>query len=1092
MRSVYRFLRSAAGLVVVWCFLLSVVAFAQFDTATVLGTVRDDGGNVVAGAKVMLTNLGTGIEANASTDENGAYQFLNVKLGTYKVSAEAKGFSIAVASGITATVGARQRVDLTLKVGALTETVQVTDGASLVETETSDRGQIINRQQIVELPLNGRQYSALAILTTGIRQSTLAASVDSQGGDAREGSFNANGLRSTFNNFLLDGVDNNSYGTSNQNFSNQAMQVSPDALEEFKVVTNNMSAEFGRSGGAVINASVKSGTNDFHGALWEFVRNTNLNAVGFFKPLGGVKPVLQRNQFGGVIGGPIRRNKTFFFLSYEGFREVSRVPLFSSLPTMNDRIGLFDKPVRNPLTNETFVANVAIPTNKLSPFALQVLKNLPTPTIAGRANNFQYSPSSKDFNDKADLKFDHHFNARINAFVRIGQRKSNVFNEPSIPGASGGAGNGFTRVLNQQLAGAVTWTPTMTSLLEFRMGLTRTRAGKEPVGIGGPSMRELFGITGLPEDRSLTGPLTTQNVTGFSSLGRRPSNPQWQHPFVVNPKVNYSLTLGRHSLKTGYEFQRIHTEIMDVNPLYGQDTYGGNFSRPTGGVADSATYNLADFLFGLRSNYALVNLFIAQYRQRMHFGYLQDDFKVNSKLTLNLGVRYEYATPQFERDNKVSNYDPTANAIVFPTGDSLAGRALLNPDRNNWGPRLGFAYTAGWGLVARGGYGISYNHFNRAGTGNLLAVNGPQVVNGTVNQIPTDATFRTTQQGYPADFTAPSSFRPLNASVKFIPRDLPSSYVQNWFLSIQKEVARNTLVDIGYVGNHALKLPMTADFNQARPNGATENSNLQVRRRIQQFAAINHYFPGGWSAYHGLQLRFERRAAGGLYLLSSFTYSKALDNSAQILENPNGNSSGPQNYFNLAAEKGVSAYDQTLTSVTSVVWDAPLGKGRKFGANMHAAAEALIGGWQMSFINNMWSGQPITLTYAPAAAFAVGSGNPRPNIIGEVLAPEGQRTITNYFNAANVVIPTDRTQPFGNVGRNTVRSHPFYQFDFGLHKNFRLPRENMKLQLRGEFFNLLNKTNFYPANGNRSNTGFGTINRTFDPRQIQLALKLTF
>jgi hypothetical protein len=449
-----------------------------------------------------------------------------------------------------------------------------------------------------------------------------------------------------------------------------------------------------------------------------------------------------------------------------------------------------------------------------------------------------------------------------------------VFNEPLIPGPSGGSGNGFTRVLNQQLAGAVTWTPTPSSLLEFRMGLTRTRAGKEPVGIGGPSMRELFGITGLPEDRSLTGPITTQNITGFTSLGRRPSNPQWQHPYNVNPKVNYSFQLGRHALKTGYEFQRIHTEIMDVNPLYGQDTYGGNFSRPTGGPADSATYNLADFLFGLRSNYALVNFFIAQYRQRMHFGYVQDDFKVNSKLTLNLGVRYEYATPQWERDLKASNFDPATNTIVLAKDGSLAERALLNPDRNNWGPRLGFAYTAGWGFVARGGYGISYNHFNRAGTGNLLAVNGPQVVLGTVSQLPTETTFRPTMQGYPADFTAPSSFRPLNASVKHIPRDTQSSYVQNWFLSIQREVARNTLVDVAYVGNHALKLPMFADFNQARPNGPTENATLQARRRIPTYAAITINFPGGWSNYHRrlaieLHQQYVERPANHLALFAS-------------------------------------------------------------------------------------------------------------------------------------------------------------------------------------------------------------------------------
>ena len=281
MNSVPRILRRAARMVVVMCFLLPTAVFAQFDTATVLGTVRDASSNVVPGAKIVLTNIGTGISATATTDENGSYQFLNVKIGTYRVSAEMTGFSTAVAEGFTVTVNARLRVDLSLKVGALTETVQITDGVKLVEAESSDRGQIINRQQIVELPLNGRQYSSLALLSTGIRQSTLSQSVDSQGGDAREGSFNANGLRSTFNNFMLDGVDNNSYGTSNQNFSNQAMQVSPDALEEFKVVTNNMSAEFGRSGGATINASVKSGTNEFHGSLWEFVRNTSLNATGF-------------------------------------------------------------------------------------------------------------------------------------------------------------------------------------------------------------------------------------------------------------------------------------------------------------------------------------------------------------------------------------------------------------------------------------------------------------------------------------------------------------------------------------------------------------------------------------------------------------------------------------------------------------------------------------------------------------------------------------------------------------------------------------------------------------------------------------------
>src|SRR4051812_39228672 len=354
--------RSAiVGLLVLLLF--PAISTAQFDAATVLGTVRDSSGAVVPGATVTLKNAATGITATSVTDEHGDYQFFNARVGSYSVRAELQGFSVAEAENFAVTVNARQRVDLTLKVGNVGETVVVSGAATLLESESSERGTIIDKEQIVNLPLNGRAYADLALLSPGVRRSAIA--------DSRDASFNVNGLRSAVNSFILDGVDNNSYGTSNQGFSNQVVQVSPDAVEQFKVETNNFSAEFGRTGGAVINASMRSGTNAFRGTVWEFNRNTALNAVGFFKPTSGVKPKLQRNQFGFVFGGPVVRNRTFFFADYEGFRQIRKELMFASIPTLAQRQGVLGKAIQNPITGEIYAEGV-IPASAITPFARKV------------------------------------------------------------------------------------------------------------------------------------------------------------------------------------------------------------------------------------------------------------------------------------------------------------------------------------------------------------------------------------------------------------------------------------------------------------------------------------------------------------------------------------------------------------------------------------------------------------------------------------------------------------------------------------------------------------------------------------------------
>lgn len=1064
----------------------AVVALGQFETATVLGTVRDRTDAVISGARVTLTNLDTNISVSMETDENGNYEFFNVRPGRYRLTAERSGFALTSTGEVRVSVGARQRVDLQLSIGQVAERIEVQAVAPLVESESSQRGQVIEARKIVDLPLNGRNYADLALLSAGVRRSSYAVA-----NPPREGSFNVNGQRSTFNNFQLDGVDNNAYGTSNQGFSNQVVNLPPDAITEFRIVTNNMSAEYGRTSGAVINASMRSGTNEFHGSLWEFLRNDKLNATGFFPPPGGQKPLMRRNQFGFVFGGPIRRDRLFFFTDYEGFRERTGFLVTSNLPTAAQRQGIFAIAVTNPLTGKIYPANTPIPRTDYSNVARFILDNLPLPNSPVNPNQYVNLRRDRNNTDKMDAKMDGQLSSRLTAFVRASHRKTNLFQAPEIPGLAGGDGNGFIRILNQQLAWGLTWTTSPASLFEFRMGLSKTRAGKEPPFIGGASMRELFGITGLPEDRRLTGGITAQEVQGFSRFGRQPTNPQWQHPFVYNPRAVYSHIVGRHSLKTGYEYQRIHTEIQDVNPLYGQDFYQGNFSG----------HPLADFIFGLRSRYALTNFFIAQYRQYGHMAYLQDDFKVTSKLTLNLGVRYEYFTPQWEADNRLSNYDPVTNRLVLAKSGSIADRAQVNPDRNNWAPRIGFAYALNPRTAIRSGYGISYVHFNRSGGGNILAINGPQVVNAIVNQTPRDPGFRTVDQGYPTGLTDPERFNPLASNISYIPRDTRTGYVQNWFFSIQREILPQTVFDIAYVGNRSNKLILFADFNQARPQRPGENAPLQARRPIQQFAAITITCPCAWANYHALQVKVERRYAAGLALLNSFTWSKALDNAGQALEDQgNGNRSSPQNFYDLRAEKGPSGYDQRLNNTTSLVWDVPFGRGRRFGSAIGSMADAVLGGWTVSGIHTLTSGEPLNILWAAPANFQVsditadwrGAISYRPNLVGPAKFSEAERAGTvRYLNPAGFALPTDPSQPFGNLGRNAIYGPNFWQLDVNIQKQFRLS-ERFAVQFRSEFFNLLNRTNFRAPVINRSAPNFGLFTNTYPPRQVQFALKLSF
>jgi hypothetical protein len=1099
-----------------WLFVLGLLflppaVFAQFDTAEVLGTATDPSGAVLANVSVVLRNQDTGVEAKTSTDASGNYDFFDVKVGRYTITAQLDGFATFTTTGLLVNVNARQRVDIPMKVGAATETVEVQGAAAVLETDSTEHGQIISSQQVAELPLNGRNYADLALLSTNAVKSPIAVSF-SPTGTPREGAFNVNGMRSTYNNFLLDGLDNNAYSPSNQGFSAQVVQLSPGAVAEFKVITSNYGAEYGRVGGAVVNAVMKSGTNQFHGSVYEFLRNTSLNATGFlFTP--SPKPTLQRNQFGMTVGGPFIKNKLFFFADYEGYRQLQKYNNFDSIPNVSDRSGILPVTVVNPLTGVVYPAGTQIPIASLNPFAATVLSQLPAPNGPGRSNDLLEQLLIRDYSDKFDVKIDGQINSRMTGFVRFSQRKDLPYYQPDIPGPSGGNGNGHIHSIDQNISAGYTWSVSPNSLLEARMGFSHIVAGKNPPYLGGQSMQALYGIPGLPTTPNLAGGLNSQNISGFSLLGRQATNPQFQNPTSFDPKINYSRIMGRHSFKMGYELQIIRTEILDINPLYGQDQYTGGFSKPTCAKlgqpagctikSDSASYNLADFIFGTPSVINLGNDLIVNLRQHVHSLYFQDDYRVTSKLTLNLGLRWDFATPFYERDNNYTNFDPNTLNMAPAKGGSLFDRSLVHPDYKDFGPRIGAAYSLNPKTVLRAAYGISYTFFNRPGSAQE-GINAPQAIFGVLNQSippggPAPAGFLTTQNSFTSGIDNPANFNPANSNVAYIPPNTKWPYVQNWFLSVQRQLAKDTVVELAYNGNHSLRLPIIADFNQASPNLPGQTLGVQARRPIPSFGPITWLDPVGNNNYNGLSARVEHRFSAGLYFLNSFTWGKAMGDSEQALEYYAGYfQANPQNIQNLRAEYGPSSFDVKLNNVTSVVYELPFGRGRKYASSLHPVLDAVVGGWQLATINTAHTGTPLNVFYAPSTANDVtglsadyrGQAFQRPNVTGSA-ASQSTSAMLNTFFAGYTFTTPPANAPFGNVGRNSFRTPHFEQWDFSADKSFRI-RESLQLQFRSEFFNLLNHTNFGIPDTKTTDAAFGTIRSTYPSRQIQFALKLLF
>ena len=1135
---------------------LTPSAFAQYENGSLLGTIRDASGAPIPNADVSIANTATGVTNTAKTDAAGNYDIPQLRVGVYTVTASSQGFSSAVAQNITVSVGNRQRIDLNLSVGTATTTVEVTDVALQVQTESSQRDQTITNYQSEALPIVNRNYSDLLGLVTGVRQAPTAATTSSNGNALiRQGAYNVNGQRSVFNNFLLDGMDNNSYGESNQGFDNQIIAVPPDSVAQFSVVTNNESAEYGRSSGATVNVATESGGNRFHGTVYDFFRNTDLNAAGFFKPTvigtnGPVafrKPTSNRNQFGGNLGGPIVHDKVFFFLDYEGIRAITKPLFVLTLPTLNELNGNLVVPVRNPLTGILYPANTPIPTSAFNPLSLQVVnafRNIPglpqsgSLTTGQNANDYSVQVPFRDYGDKGDLRLDFAPNASSRYFLRVSDRKETGTNFPTIPLPLEGQTSGPQRILDQQIALGYTGLFGANRVLDVRLGLSRTKAGKTPLSIGSTN----FNIPGLPTDPTIAGGLPAIGISGgFSGFGRQTTNPQFQNPSLLDPKINYTWVRGAHSLKFGYEYEKVWMGVLDNNPLYGQFNFGGGYSGST--VADGYW---ADFLFGLSSSYALSNYFEAHLRQTLHSAYAQDDWKVSPNLTLNLGVRWEYGSPYSEKNNYISNWDPTSQTLLTLSPGAVAGngitpvkaggvygKTLMDPDLNDFAPRIGFAYAATPNFSIRGGFGTSYVHYYRAGSGNILAINAPQAQFAALAQITPNATnhcgstnqaqitpgkttepcYLTIDQGFPTGLA--TNFNPATDNITWVPRNTRDSYVENFYLALQRQLFKNTLVDVAYVGNHGLKLQGFLNGNQRNIVGGTRTAPQYSRPFGNWPSDITEALNAFQSNYNALQVRYEQRMVGGLTLLNSFTWSHSLDQLSASLE---GNSPSLQDANNPSRDYGQSDYNTPIINVTSLVYELPFGRNRHFGNHWNGAVDSVLGGWQLTAINTAQAGTPFNITYTPNSA-QLGSTQItasyrgvnlyRPNRVAGQPLTQGRKVqqantgYIQYINYAALQLPSITNaagllqSPFGTLGRNPGRTPAFYQTDLDLNKQFRLPIEGAKIEFRSELYNVFNHTNLYLPSSPTGTQGLaptsgGLITSTFTPRVIQFALKVLF
>lgn len=945
--------------------------------------------------------------------------------------------------------------------------------------------------------MNGRDYNQLALLSPGVLPTTpRLSSVNFKG------AFNVNGNR-TFNNvFLLDGVDNISYSNSFRGENVQLVQPSIEALQEFKIQTNAYSAEFGRSSGAVINATIKSGTNSVRGSVYEFLRNDALDANNFFSnALGAPKPERRRNQFGGAAGGPLVRNRTFWFGDYEGLRDREGVPRVRQVPTAAEKAGLFSTAVVDPFAQgrAEFGRNGSgqwvIPRERWDPVGAAMVALIPDPNVPG-STIYASTPVTETRQDQFDVRVDHQLTGALGAFGRYSFVDTNTFRPSPLPGLAEGSFNdafGANRNRSQGLALGLTWIVSPTLVGDFRLGYSRGDYFTEPpnFGVDGPGQ---VGLTNVPSDPAIAGGLPKVNIQGFDAVGRHTSTPQFQTPRSLNPRVSFSWNKGAHFLKFGGEFLRVQTRINDLNATIGRMNFENRFTNRAVG----------DLLLGLPSQLALTSFTVMDQSQNMQFYFVQDDYKLTSNLTLNVGIRYEYATPPLEKDNRLVNFDPETGTEIRATDGGTYERALIHPDYNNVAPRLGFAYTPAARWVVRGAYGVFYSHTVRQGREGMLGFNPPYLVDNLLQTTVSGAAALASaapfllRSGYPSGLLDPASLAPTIARRAQDPNQR-TPYIQQYNVGVQYELLSDLVLDLAYVGNQGTGLPGFRNLNQREVITNPDGTQSAGARAYPAFGDIQWMENRVASTYHSLQTRLEKRFTNGLSALVSYTWGKALTDAPDHISTSGGGAGfdtgtfrEPQDGNNLAAERGPAEFDVTHRVVASYIWELPFGRGRHFGSDWSTVTDFLLGGWQLTGIHSLQSGLALTATLGGASVLNIGGERrARPNLVGDPELPSSERTVDRWFNTDAFAAFDPAPQAFGNAGVGIMRGPGAVNFDFTLAKNFSLPGER-SIQFRTEVFNAFNRANFGPPNIARDSAGFGQILTAGNARIIQFGLKLYF
>jgi hypothetical protein len=1050
-------------LILVFMFFVSATDAGAQISGSVVGTVSDTSGAVVPQVSLVLTNLATNATRTTASSGTGDFSFPLVLVGQYSISAELSGFRKTEIPNLSVTLGEATRIDIRLAVGGTSEKVSVQSEVAAVQTESGAVEGVVEKADLMSLPLNGRNFIQLVALEPNSVPSPNTSFFRNLGG------YNlVAGAPVSATAVTVDGVNIRDLNDPRVNIA-----LNPDVIQEFQENQSNYSAAQGRAGGAQVNLVTKSGTNSFHGSIFEFFRNDLLDAKNYFDK---AKPPYRQNQFGFSFGGPIRKDKTFFFVGYEGLRIAQLETFLYTVPTIAERGGdftgqlqIFDPSTYNPGTGlrSPFLNNI-IPQSEISQTSLNALKLLyPIPTSLGNVNNLVGNPINNSTNDQFSVRIDHKLGDKDSLFGRYiyynYRRLTGIFT--SLPNfldhfntPSQNAAIGYVHIFGP------------TTVNQFRVGYHRMTQLLGDVQINVPIDQQI-GITG-------TSPIFLGSpsiaISGLGTTGgiSNAPNDRSDNGFYLYEDLSHNL--GKHELSMGFD-----VDYDQVNGGYnpfsrGRFSFTDNYSAQIGERATTGSA-IADFLLGYPSvSQRGLGIGFRHFRQKRYGTYFNDNWHVTKNLTVNAGLRWEHFGPAYETNNHLSGFDTTTGQIIT-AGTNGVPRGLRQDNWKDFQPRLGFAYRIGGSgkTVVRGGYGLNFMPLLTFPAPFSSLVNTPffnaQTFNGT-SPIPN----LTLADAFPAGLGVTST------TLVTMDSHFKDPYLQDWNLAVEHELA-SALVTVGYMANHGSNLRNSQSINQP-PAGP---GPIQSRRHWPDFSTITQYSNIGESNYESGYVKAEKRFNGGLGFLVSYTFSKLLDTGGIVDPGDLSDTLG-RNPLNPSAEYGRDFFDARHRLVGSFVWQLPVGKGQRLGGDWPGYLQQTIGNWQLNGILSMQSGLPIS----PILGFDnsnTGNFQDRPDTVGN--PNNGPRTVLEWFNTSAFALPAQYS--YGNTRRNFIDGPPIKNLDLSLFKNFDIT-ESKSLQFRAEFFNFLNHPNFNPPGTTFGTASFGVISSAANSRQIQLALKFTF